>query len=148
MQCTEVVSKWMLLDTSNRWVKYPLRAFSVHSLGKTQFLVSRCGLSKCLDNILTVTERHPQQYAQSIILLLTNHKAWPADLTVPAWGMAWLEGLPPEAPVVLQLSLDHSHTWKHASSPSSTPWCGWHCAPAEVHVHRLRQPWFVGIHCS
>lgn len=57
MQCAEVVSKWMLLDTSNRWVKYPLRAFSVHSLGKTQFLVSRCGLSKCLDDIFLNSSR-------------------------------------------------------------------------------------------
>lgn len=61
--------------------------------------------------------------------------------------MSWVEHLT-EAPGVLQHNLNHSHTLKHVSSWSLTPWCTWHCSLAEVHMCRPRQPWLTGIRCT
>lgn len=52
------------------------------------------------------------------LIMVKTHHARLADPTAPAQDIDWVEGRLTEAPLVLQLNLNHSHTLKPVSSRS------------------------------
>ena len=118
--------------------------------GKTQVYVSRCGRSRCLDDIVLNSSRKAPTAVclEHHLIMVKTHHARLADPTAPAQDIDWAEGRLMEAVLVLQLNLNHSHTFKPASSRSLALWCCWHSPLTEVHVHRPRQPRFIGIQCT